>query len=102
VDKKGFSVPKNELTARGLVVWQAWILSDRLDGLVARGRRVLALEKGLKALAREQKAPVKNGQLESIRLSSKEEKLFDQLFRWASMGCFLETFPCEIKGGGDG
>ena len=102
VDKKGFSVPKNELTARGLVVWQAWILSDRLDGLVARGRRVLALEKGLKALAREQRAPVKNGQLESIRLSSKEEKLFDQLFRWASMGCFLETFPCEIKGGGDG
>ena len=100
VDKKGFSVPRNELTARGLVVWEAWILSDRLDGLVARGRRVLALEKGLKALAREHKNPSNGQPLQTIKLKRSEEKLFDQLFRWAAMGCYLELFPSAIQGSG--
>lgn len=103
VDKKGFSVPKNELTARGLVVWEDWILSDRLDGLVSRGRRAFALEKGQKARARAQKkTDEKNILLEFIDLNRGEEKLFDELFRWAAMGCFLETFPCKIEGGADG
>ena len=95
VDKKGFSVPKNELTARGLVVWEDWILSDRLDGLVSRG--------GQKARARaKKKTDEKNILLEFIDLNRGEEKLFDELFRWAAMGCFLETFPCKIEGGADG
>ena len=103
VDKKGFSVPKNELTARGLVVWEDWILSDRLDGLVSRGRRTFALEKGQKARARaKKKTDEKNILLEFIDLNRGEEKLFDELFRWAAMGCFLETFPCKIEGGADG
>jgi hypothetical protein len=34
--------------------------------------------------------------------SGGDVKFLDELFRWAAMGCFLETFPCKIEGGGDG
>jgi asparagine synthase (glutamine-hydrolysing) len=98
VDKKGFSVPKNELTARELVVWKDWILSDRLDGLVSRAKRHKSLEYvlvnwGINVLGKGSKPRV---------FGSGDVKLLDELFRWAAMGCFLETFPCKIDGGGDG
>ena len=98
VDKKGFSVPKNELTVRELVVWKDWILSDRLDGLVSRARRQKALDYvsanwGINILGKGSKPRV---------FSGADVKLLDELFRWASVGCFLETFPCKIEGGGDG
>jgi hypothetical protein len=98
VDKKGFSVPKNELTARELVVWKDWILSDRLDGLVSRAKRHKSLDHvlgnlGINVLGKGSKPLV---------FSGGDVKLLDELFRWAAMGCFLETFPCKIEGGGDG
>jgi hypothetical protein len=98
VDKKGFSVPKNELTARELVVWKDWILSDRLDGLVSRAKRHKSLEYvlvnwGINVLGKGSKPRV---------FSGGDVKFLDELFRWAAMGCFLETFPCKIEGGGDG
>jgi len=98
VDKKGFSVPKNELTARELVVWKDWILSDRLDGLVSRAKRHKSLDHvmgnwGINVLGKGSKPRV---------FGSGDVKLLDELFRWAAMGCFLETFPCKIEGGGDG
>ena len=37
-----------------------------------------------------------------IDIGGGDMKLLDELFRWAAMGCFLETFPCKIEGGGDG
>ena len=98
VDKKGFSVPKNELTARELVVWKDWILSDRLDGLVSRAKRHKSLDYvlanwGINVLGKGSKPRV---------FSGGDVKLLDELFRWAAMGCFLETFPMKIDGGGDG
>jgi asparagine synthetase B (glutamine-hydrolysing) len=98
VDKKGFSVPRNELTARELVVWKDWILSDRLDGLVSRAKRHKSLDHvlgnwGINVLGKGSKPLV---------FSGGDVKLLDELFRWAAMGCFLETFPCKIEGGGDG
>ena len=98
VDKKGFSVPKNELTARELVVWKDWILSDRLDGLVSRAKRHKSLDYvlvnwGINVLGKGSKPRV---------FSGGDVKLLDEIFRWAAMGCFLETFPCKIEGGGDG
>ena len=98
VDKKGFSVPKNELTARELVVWKDWILSDRLDGLVSRVKRHKSLDHvlgnwGINVLGKGSKPLV---------FSGGDVKLLDEIFRWAAMGCFLETFPCKIEGGGDG
>ena len=98
VDKKGFSVPKNELTARELVVWKDWILSDRLDGLVSRAKRHKSLDHvlgnwGINVLGKGSKPLVFGGG---------DVKLLDELFRWAAMGCFLETFPMKIDGGGDG
>jgi hypothetical protein len=98
VDKNGFSVPKNELTAREWVVWKDWILSDRLDGLVSRRRRQ-------KAIDYVSTKWVTNGQgkdSKSRGFSGVDVKLLDEVFRWASVGCFLETFPCKIEGGGDG
>ena len=98
VDKKGFSVPKNELTARELVVWKDWILSDRLDGLVSRAKRHKSLDYvlvnwGINVLGKGSKPRV---------FSGGDVKLLDEIFRWAAMGCFLETFPMKIDGGGDG
>jgi asparagine synthase (glutamine-hydrolysing) len=98
VDKKGFSVPKNELTARELVVWKDWVLSVQLDGLVSRSRRQKALDYvlanwGINILGKDSKPRV---------FSGGDVKLLDEIFRWAAMGCFLETFPCKIEGGGDG
>lgn len=98
VDKKGFSVPKNELTAREWVVWKDWILSDRLDGLVSRRQRQ-------KAIDYVSTKWVTNGQGKDSKprgFSGGDVKLLEEVFRWASVGCFLETFPCKIEGGGDG
>ena len=98
VDKKGFSVPKNELTVRELVVWKDWILSDRLDGLVSRAKR----HKSLDYVSSNWGISMPGTSSKSRVFSAADMKLLDELFRWAAMGCFLETFPCKIEGGGDG
>ena len=98
VDKKGFSVPKCEMTLQGLKDWEVWVMSAKIDGLVSRGRRQKALDHVLanwviNLLGKGSKPRV---------FSGGDVKLLDELFRWASVGCFLETFPCKIEGGGDG
>jgi len=98
VDKKGFSVPKCEMTLQGLKDWEVWVMSAKLDGLLTRARRHNALDHvlgnwGINVLGRGSKPLVFGGG---------DVKLLDELFRWAAMGCFLETFPCKIEGGGDG
>jgi asparagine synthase (glutamine-hydrolysing) len=98
VDKKGFSVPKCEMTLQGLKDWEVWVMSAKLDGLLTRARRQNALDYvfenwGINVLGKGSKPRV---------FGSGDVKLLDELFRWAAMGCFLETFPCKIEGGGDG
>jgi len=98
VDKKGFSVPKCEMTLQGLKDWEVWVMSAKLDGLLTRARRQNALNHvlvnwGINVLGKGSKPLV---------FSGGDVKLLDELFRWAAMGCFLETFPCKIEGGGDG
>ena len=98
VDKKGFSVPKCEMTLQGLKDWEVWVMSAKLDGLLTRARRQNALNHvlvnwGVNVLGKGSKPRV---------FSGGDVKLLDELFRWAAMGCFLETFPCKIEGGGDG
>ena len=98
VDKKGFSVPKCEMTLQGLKDWEVWVMSAKLDGLLTRARRQNALDHvlgnwGINVLGKGSKPRV---------FSGGDVKLLDELFRWAAMGCFLETFPCKIEGGGDG
>jgi|GEM_PF-338117 len=98
IDKKGFTVPKCEMTIQGLKDWQGWVMSAKLDGLVSRARRQKALDYGLAnwgmdVLGEGSKPLVFNGG---------DAKLLDALFRWAAVGCFLETFPCKIEGGRDG
>jgi asparagine synthase (glutamine-hydrolysing) len=98
IDKKGFTVPKCEMTLKGLKDWQGWVMSAKLDGLVSRGRRQKALDYGLAnwgmdVLGEGSKPLVFNGG---------DVKLLDELFRWAAVGCFLEAFPCKIEGGRDG
>lgn len=98
VDKKGFSVPKCEMTLQGLKDWEVWVMSAKLDGLFTRARRQNALNHvlvnwGINVLGKGLKPLVFGGG---------DVKLLDELFRWAAMGCFLETFPCKIEGGGDG
>ena len=98
VDKKGFSVPKCEMTLQGLKDWEVWVMSAKLDGLLTRARRQNALNHvlvnwGINVLGKGSKPRV---------FSGGDVKLLDELFRWAAMGCFLETFPCKIEGGGDG
>ena len=98
VDKKGFSVPKCEMTLQGLKDWEVWVMSAKLDGLLTRARRHNALDHvlgnwGVNVVGRGSKPLVFGGG---------DVKLLDELFRWAAMGCFLETFPCKIEGGGDG
>ncbi|MEY3594345.1 MAG: hypothetical protein RL041_1317 [Bacteroidota bacterium] len=98
VDKKGFSVPKCEMTLQGLKDWEVWVMSAKLDGLLTRARRQNALDHvlgnwGINVLGKGSKPRV---------FSGGDVKFLDELFRWAAMGCFLETFPCKIEGGGDG
>jgi asparagine synthase (glutamine-hydrolysing) len=98
VDKKGFSVPKCEMTLQGLKDWEVWVMSAKLDGLLTRAKRQNALNHvlgnwGINVLGKGSKPLV---------LSGGDVKLLDEIFRWAAMGCFLETFPCKIEGGGDG
>jgi len=98
VDKKGFSVPKCEMTLQGLKDWEVWVMSAKLDGLLTRARRQNALNHvlvnwGINVLGKGSKPLV---------FSGGDVKLLDELFLWAAMGCFLETFPCKIEGGGDG
>ena len=98
VDKKGFSVPKCEMTLQGLKDWEVWVMSAKLDGLLTRAKRQNALNHvlgnwGINVLGKGSKPLV---------FSGGDVKLLDELFRWAAMGCFLETFPCKIEGGGDG
>ena len=73
-------------------------MSAKMDGLVSRARRQKALDHVLanwviNLLGKGSKPRV---------FSGGDVKLLDELFRWASVGCFLETFPCKIEGGGDG
>lgn len=98
IDKKGFTVPKCELTLQGLKDWKGWVMSAKLDGLVSRARRQKALDY---VLANWGMAVSGNG-LKPLVFSGGDVKLLDELFRWASVGCFLETFPCKIEGGCDG
>lgn len=98
IDKKGFTVPKCELTLQGLKDWKGWVMSAKLDGLVSRARRQKALDY---VLANWGMAVLGNG-LKPLVFSGGDVKLLDELFRWASVGCFLETFPCKIEGGCDG
>ena len=98
IDKKGFTVPKCEMTLKGLKDWQGWVMSAKLDGLVSRARRQKVLDYGLAnwgmdVLGEGSKPLVFNGG---------DAKLLDALFRWAAVGCFLEAFPCKIEGGRDG
>ena len=92
IDKKGFTVPKCEMTLKGLKDWQGWVMSAKLDGLVARARRQKALDYGLAnwgmdVLGKGSKPLVFNGG---------DAKLLDELFRWAAVGCFLEVFDFEM------
>jgi len=98
VDKKGFSVPKCEMSLQGLKDWEVWVMSAKLDGLLTRAKRQNALNHvlgnwGINVLGKGSKPLV---------FSGGDVKLLDEIFRWAAMGCFLETFPCKIEGGGDG
>ncbi len=63
-DKKGFTVPAHSLTLRCLEDWKPYILSTQLDDFVAISLRKKVL---------------------------KQAKDTQTLFRWASMGCFLEA-----------
>jgi asparagine synthetase B (glutamine-hydrolysing) len=92
IDKKGFTVPKCEMTLKGLKDWQGWVMSAKLDGLVSRARRQKALDYGLAnwgmdVLGEGSKPLVFNGG---------DAKLLDALFRWAAVGCFLEVFDFEM------
>lgn len=98
IDKKGFTVPKCELTLQGLKDWKGWVMSAKLDNLVSRARRQKVLDY---VLVNWGMAVLGNG-LKPLVFSGGDVKLLDELFRWASVGCFLETFPCKIEGGCDG
>jgi asparagine synthase (glutamine-hydrolysing) len=92
IDKKGFTVPKCEMTLKGLKDWQGWVMSAKLDGLVSRARRQKVLDYGLAnwgmdVLGEGSKPLVFNGG---------DVKLLDALFRWAAVGCFLEVFDFEM------
>jgi len=89
-DKKGFTVPAGLLTLSSLAVWERWILSDCLDGMVRRGQRLSALARARK-IATAQQNPASNT-IAQANLSPKEEALLAQIFRWAAVACFLETF----------
>ncbi len=85
VDKKGFSVPKCEMTLQGLKDWEVWVMSAKLDGLLTRARRQNALNHvlvnwGINVLGKGSKPRV---------FSGGDVKLLDELFRWAAMGCFF-------------
>jgi len=98
IDKKGFTVPKCEMTLKGLKDWKVWVMSAKLDGLVSRARRQKVLDYGLANWGMD----VLGEGSKPLVFSGDDVKLLDALFRWAAVGCFLETFPSKIEGGRDG
>ncbi|MBM3937871.1 MAG: hypothetical protein FJ333_04350, partial [Sphingomonadales bacterium] len=89
-DKKGFTVPAGLLTLSSLAVWERWILSDCLDGMVRRGQRLSALARARKIATAQHDAA--GNAVAQANLSPKDEALMAQIFRWAAVACFLETF----------
>jgi hypothetical protein len=98
IDKKGFTVPKSDMTLKGLSEWKMWVMSAKLDGLVSRKRRQLALDRA--AAMRGFSVP-KNGSKTRV-FNGSDVKLLDQLFRWAAVGCFLEVFNFQMGVVSDG
>ena len=91
-DKKGFTVPSGRLTLMLLDVWEKWVLSERLDPLVRRGQRLSALARARK-IASALKEKEANGELANPTIQ--QEDLLSQIFRWAAVACFLETFQLK-------
>lgn len=91
-DKKGFTVPSGRLTLMSLDVWEKWVLSERLDPLVRRGQRLSALARARK-IASALKEKEANGELANPTIQ--QEDLLSQIFRWAAVACFLETFQLK-------
>jgi asparagine synthase (glutamine-hydrolysing) len=91
-DKKGFTVPSGRLTLMSLDVWEKWVLSERLDPLVRRGQRLSVLARARK-IASALKEKEANGELANPTIQ--QEDLLSQIFRWAAVACFLETFQLK-------
>ena len=98
VDKKGFTVPKSEMTLKGISEWKMWVMSAKLDGLVSRERRQQALGR---AAGMSGFCLPKNGSKTRV-FNGSDVKLLDQLFRWAAVGCFLEVFNFQMDVVNDG